>query len=137
MMGWAIGESDGRDIGYGVPATCDYPTCKKKIDRGVSYACGSFRHDGGCGLYFCEKHLEYATDEYGDSAEFCDRCAYNVENPKDWKKFKPPYEPKPDRNVWVRWKLKHHSWKQWRDENPEEVEKMKLRLKRTNGKVKD
>lgn len=41
-MGWAIGYDTtwGRDIGYGVPATCDYPSCTEAIDRGLGYVCG-------------------------------------------------------------------------------------------------
>jgi hypothetical protein len=61
-MGWAYcGQDDlGRDIGYGVRATCDYPGCTEEIDRGLGYCCGSmhFRMNGdGCGRYFCDKHL--------------------------------------------------------------------------------
>ena len=123
-MGWAIGERGGRDIGYGVPATCDYPTCKKKIDRGLSYCCGDFSSDDGCGLYFCDKHLGYAEDRNGGPHQFCDRCLYNLEQGDDWEKFKPTFEPKPDRPIWIRWKLKHHSWEQWRKENPKEVKKL-------------
>lgn len=38
-MGWSIGfdEHWQRDIGYGVPATCDHPGCGAKIDRGLSF----------------------------------------------------------------------------------------------------
>ena len=35
-MGWSLGY-DGRwkrDIGYGVPAVCDFPGCNEEIDRG-------------------------------------------------------------------------------------------------------
>jgi len=127
-MGWAIGYSNGRDIGYGVPATCDYPTCKKKIDRGVSYCCGDYRSDDGCWLYFCNRHLSYGDDTNGDTHQFCDVCLFNLEQGDDWKSYKPQYDAKPDRPIWIRWKLKHSSWKQWREENPEEVERLKASL---------
>ena len=59
-MGWAYGtNAEGREIGYGVEATCDEKGCKAAIDRGLAYVCGGM-HDGGehgCGGYFCEDHL--------------------------------------------------------------------------------
>jgi hypothetical protein len=69
-MGWAhCGTDDmGREIGYGIPATCDHPDCNKPIDRGLAYCCGGM-HGGqgyydedlkvyfGCGRYFCTEHL--------------------------------------------------------------------------------
>lgn len=128
-MGWAIGTgAGGRDIGYAVPSYCDYPSCRRLIDRGVSYACGSFRSDLGCGLYFCEHHLYYAVDADGDSAEFCDRCLYAVQHPDDWQHYKLPHTPKADTLKWVMWKLYHNSWQQWRDEYPKEVAAMQRRL---------
>ena len=120
-MGWSIGRGSGRDIGYGVPATCDQPKCNKKIDRGMSYACGSFRSDDGCGLYFCGNHLYFGEDQNGDTVEFCDVCLYNLEHLEYYDNMRNTYEPKPDRKVWVRWKLTHSSWQQWRDENQDEV----------------
>lgn len=62
-MGWSIGYDSKwkRDIGYGVPASCDYPGCDAEIDRGLSYVCGGEPYGGevGCGLYFCAAHLLY------------------------------------------------------------------------------
>jgi hypothetical protein len=59
-MSWAFGTNEyGREIGYGVQATCDFPGCDEKIDRGLGYACGGM-HDSGptrCGGYFCGRHL--------------------------------------------------------------------------------
>lgn len=59
-MGWAFCGTDdkGREIGYGVVATCDYPGCTAEIDRGLGYICGSMHGGGddGCGMYFCAKH---------------------------------------------------------------------------------
>ena len=41
-MGWSIGFDRrwNRDIGYGVPATCDQPGCGADIDRGLAFVCG-------------------------------------------------------------------------------------------------
>jgi hypothetical protein len=61
-MSWAHGEdSNGREIGYGVIAKCDFAGCEVEIDRGLAYLCGAMHDpladDGwGCGDYFCEKH---------------------------------------------------------------------------------
>lgn len=59
-MSWAIGYDDHwhRDVGYGVPATCDHPGCQKLIDRGLAYVCGGqpYGGDDGCDLFFCEDH---------------------------------------------------------------------------------
>jgi len=116
-MGWAIGTgANGRDIGYGVPAICDKPGCNNKIDRGLSYCCGEFISDNGCGLYFCLSHLAYRKPRYEEqSVLFCLRC----------NSYKPPYEPKEDIEEWQHWKLIDVSWEQWRKENPEEVEKLR------------
>jgi hypothetical protein len=125
-MGWAIGYLDGRDVGYGVPAVCESPDCKVKIDRGLAYKCGEWRSDDGCGLYFCYKHLVYATDSYDNTIQFCEPCAINVHlNSIDpntgYESFVATYDMKPDVKQWVRHKLNHASWKQWRDENQDEV----------------
>jgi hypothetical protein len=50
----------GKEAGYLVEATCDHPGCETKIDRGMSYACGSdVGNQGGCSCegYFCGEHL--------------------------------------------------------------------------------
>ncbi|DAB40272.1 MAG TPA: hypothetical protein CFH81_08745 [Sulfurovum sp. UBA12169] len=117
-MSWAVGfdEHWGRDVGYGVPAICDHPDCKKKIDRGLSYVCGGDPYGGehGCGLFFCEEHFHIVATS--DSSKFvCERCAKNEQ----------PFFPKHDTKEWIKWKLEDLSWKKWRDENPEKVEKMK------------
>lgn len=114
-MGWSIGYDDKweRDIGYGVPAICDHPDCNKEIDRGLSYVCGGEPYGGehGCGLYFCQEHLAYR--EIEDSfIQVCDRCLNDV--------F-PPFTPKQDIKEWIKHKLTHESWKEWRDENPDKV----------------
>jgi hypothetical protein len=73
-MGWSHGvNSDGREVGYGVEATCDHEGCEAKIDRGLAYCCGAM-HTGmrdedrpGCGGYFCPNHLTLG--------QLCDSCA--------------------------------------------------------------
>ncbi len=114
-MGWSIGfdERWKRDVGYGVPATCDHPGCGKEIDRGLSYVCGAHPYGGdhGCGLFFCPDHLTFA-ESHGDPV--CERCALEDENVE-------PFEPTPDTPEWTAWKLTDESWQRWRDENPAEV----------------
>ncbi len=137
-MGWSIG-FDGnwkRDIGYGVPAVCDHPDCSEKIDRGLAYVCAGERPYGGdgCGLFFCAKHRSHSfpLPEDSDDPEAaevyektekrgpcCERCAAGLD----------PFEAKPDVKKWIRWKLNHSSWQQWRDEHPEEVAAMRAALK--------
>lgn len=139
-MGYAIGTGEGgRDIGYGVIATCDHPKCDEKIDRGMSYCCGEYTTEHGCGLYFCSKHLQLIDIEEpeqqgvtkpidtGDFYTGCDRCA----------KGQAPYDPKPDHPDWVWWKLNHHSWARWRKENNAEVQRMRRRLKKLEYKPSD
>lgn len=85
-MGWATGtNSEGREIGYLIEATCDASSCEEKIDRGLAYACGE-EHDGGehgCGHYFCGAHLHVATQDRivrrvalpeNRSPTLCERC---------------------------------------------------------------
>ncbi len=114
-MGWSIGfdEKWQRDIGYGVPATCDHTGCGANIDRGLSYVCGGEPYGGdyGCGLYFCKDHL-YMTNR----GQQCERCT----NKQD------PFSPTLDRDLWVKHKLSDPSWQGWRDENPDEVAALKL-----------
>lgn len=122
-MGWSIGYDPNwkRDIGYGVPARCDHPECGKFIDRGLSYVCGGEPYGGeeGCGLFFCWKHLHYHKDA---KHQLCERCVVSRVEPP------PPFEPKPDLRKWLRWKLRHSSWKTWREENPDEVARIQAIL---------
>ena len=115
-MGWAVGYDPNwkRDIGYGVPATCDHPGCGREIDRGLSYVCGGDAWGGehGCGLFFCWEHLGLNRD---DRPMVCARCAEHGE----------PFEPTPDTAEWVEWKLTDESWAEWRAENPDEVARLK------------
>lgn len=120
-MGWSIGydEKHRRDIGYGVPAVCDHPDCNAEIDRGLAYRCGEINSDEGCGLYFCRDHLDYKDIENdNDVVLLCERCRSD----------EPEFEPKPDTVEWIRWKLTHESWAQWREENPDQVSNMRERL---------
>ena len=114
-MSWAVGYDDHwkRDIGYGVPAQCDYPGCGKRIDRGLSYVCGGEPYGGeeGCGLFFCDEHLSGASQ--------CERC-YENRNVC--------FEPTDDVEEWLRHKLTDESWKQWRDENADEVARIRRAL---------
>lgn len=124
-MGWSIGYDNNlkRDIGYGVPAICDHPDCDKQIHRGLSYVCGSYPRGGehGCGLHFCVDHLHYFDEVDEDTKiddQVCERCLHN----------NPPFTPKPDTAEWLNWKLTDESWHQWRDENPDEVQRIKQQL---------
>lgn len=88
-MSWAVGEIDGRDVGYGVPAECDHPECKTRIDRGMAYQCET------CNLFFCGMHR---------AGNACDRCLSG----------ELPFDPKPDLPEWLEHKETHPSWAQWR-----------------------
>lgn len=98
-MSWSIGFDDHwqRDIGYGVPAFCDYPSCEREIDRGLSYVCGGEPYGGedGCGLYFCGEH---------GGGSLCGRCIANQD----------PFVPKPDHPEWIAHKSTDPSWETWR-----------------------
>jgi hypothetical protein len=118
-MGWAVGYDTNwhRDVGYGVPAKCDHPDCNADIDRGLGYVCGGEPYGGewGCGLFFCDEHLGYTMLAGAEmSPQQCDRCAENA----------PPFEPKPDLEIWTIHKLNDASWQRWRDENPAEVTRL-------------
>lgn len=115
-MGYAVGYDSNhkRDIGYGVPAVCDHPGCNEQIDRGLSYVCGGqpYGGDAGCGLFFCGKHLAY----YDGGPQLCERCG-EPEDPEDVR----PFDPKPDVQEWIDWKMTDASWAEWRAENPDFV----------------
>lgn len=100
-MGWTLGFDTtwNRDIGYGVPAICDHPDCNERIDRGLAYVCCNqqpYGGEDGCGLYFCEKH--------SDGGGKCEQCAADDL----------PFEPKPDLQEWIDFKLTDPSWETWR-----------------------
>lgn len=131
-MGYQVYEVGKRWGGYGVPAICEQPECKKSIDRGVSYACGGEPFsEYGCDLYFCSEHLYYTgIQDDGEICkheedcdceiyQLCERCASGG----------PSFDYKPERKTWVRHLLKHSSWKEWRDNNPQEVEELQKQYK--------
>lgn len=68
-MGWAFCGTDfrGREIGYGIVATCDRRGCDTEINRGLGYCCGPMHNgdDGGCGRYYCGDHLGYVGEHGG------------------------------------------------------------------------
>jgi len=123
-MGWSIGfdERWQRDVGYGVPAICDQPTCFAPIDRGLAHVCGEqpFGGEHGCGLYFCADHLEYSHLSETDTTRLsrCERCIAGRE----------PFRPKADVPRWIAFKLADASWQQWRDENAVEVAQLRAFL---------
>jgi hypothetical protein len=119
-MGWSIGFDSNwqRDIGYGVPATCDHPACNTKIDRGLAYVCAHqepYGGEEGCGLYFCHDHL---------TGGICERCAGR----EDHATHIAPFAAKPDHTQWIEWKLVDPSWKDWREQNPDKVAMMRADL---------
>lgn len=119
-MGWSVGydASWNRDIGYGVPATCDHPGCGADIDRGLAYVCANQEPYGGdgCGLFFCEQHKAKWSDRIG--AFCCERCAAEAD----------PFDPTSDVPQWIRHKLTDASWQRWREENAAEVDKLRSQL---------
>ncbi len=107
-MSYAVGYDEHwqRDIGYGVPATCDYPHCGEEINRCLAHVCGGRLYGGerGCGLYFCGKHLFLST------VQLCERCV--------GKRRRRPFQPTPDTLRWLYHKMTDLSWAAWRaDEN--------------------
>lgn len=118
-MSWAVGfdYSWQRDIGYGVPAMCDDEDCTEVIDRGLDYVCGGEPYGGvsGCGLYFCHEHLYH--QPLGGRVWTKQRCSRCCDGERS-------FRPKPDHIRWILHKLNDASWQQWRDENPEEVERL-------------
>lgn len=117
-MGWSIGYDNTwkRDVGYGVPATCDHPGCGAAIDRGLEYVCGGQPYGGehGCGLHFCGAHQHIAGGRR-ENVALCMRCYSG----------RMPFKPTPDVPRWIEHKLNDESWQRWRDRNPAEVKALK------------
>lgn len=138
-MGWSYGFVNGRDVGYGVPAICDLPGCDKEIDRGLAFICGGDIGGGehGCGLFFCGTHLLFCNieNEYGERPpQLCDVCLVNFRLGGDnYKLFAEKHQPKPDVPEWLRHKLRHYSWAEWRKDNPKEIQKIREIL--ANGRL--
>ena len=115
-MGWSIGYDNNwkRDIGYGVPAFCDHPGCNAEIDRGLGFVCGGEPQGGehGCGLFVCGEH-QHANSK---CSQLCQHCADRR------RKALTPSQDHPD---WINHKLTDASWQRWRDENPDEVTRLR------------
>ena len=77
-MGWEQcgSDSQGRPIGYGNKASCDYLGCTAEIDRGLDYACGGMHGTGtfSCEKYFCYSHMK-TVDNDGKLMMLCLTCA--------------------------------------------------------------
>ena len=87
-MAWASCGTDsvGRPIGYAYRATCDEPGCRRRIDRGLAYACGGMHgaDEWSCEGYFCADHLEVPNVSYdrgssGPLGGLCRRCRRRYE----------------------------------------------------------
>ena len=105
-MSWAVGFDYRwrRDVGYGVPAYCDFPGCTAEIDRGLANVCCGeepYGGDNGCGLYFCGKHHPYVRNGQWGA---CSRC----------RNYKRPFKPKSDHPDWINHKATDPSWSEWR-----------------------
>lgn len=79
-MGWGYGiDANGREVGYRVTATCDWPGCDSEIDRGLSHACGGMHDENevGCAGYYCTKHLMGSRRRPGGDGgvSVCNDCA--------------------------------------------------------------
>lgn len=113
-MGYAVYwlDDQSRFGGYGVPCQCEHPDCKEKINRGLACVCGNEPGGGdhGCGLYFCGHHLSITS-----RGQLCERCA----------KRRKAFAAKPDTREWMRHMMRDKTWKQWRDEHPDDVNAMK------------
>lgn len=87
-MGWGNcgTDSTGRLIGYAHEAICDHEGCDEKIDRGLSYVCGSMHgsDEVSCEKYFCEKHkANYILDPVHETT-VCDACAAALLASGEW-----------------------------------------------------
>jgi hypothetical protein len=91
-MSYAFGENNnGREIGYGVVATCDFEGCGVSIDRGMDYCCGGIEATGNagmedepyCGDYFCYGHLTFIELSDEDTLQVCTNCAETHSDDED------------------------------------------------------
>jgi hypothetical protein len=101
-----------RWAGYGVPAECDWTSCRRRIHRGVAYRCdmhiahgpeGEERIDEGCGRFFCDTHLGESDSHQG-------------------------MKPKPDSAEWMYFMLTDESWAPWRAKDPAPLEALRAAL---------
>lgn len=76
--------NNGREIGYGVKATCDLDGCEAEIDRGFAYCCGGgdgiqnagMEDEPYCGGFFCAEHLFHV---HGLDGPVCSTCLPKAE----------------------------------------------------------
>lgn len=102
-MGYGVYQANGRVQGYEIPAYCDYPGCREVIDRGMGYQHPEDNEGQTPNVFCCEKH------------KYEDLNSFEVEEKETVE--------------WLNHILTDHSWKQWREDKPEIVEKYKLMLK--------
>jgi|LGOV01.1.fsa_nt_gb hypothetical protein len=95
-MGYAVYEANDRWQGYGVPAFCDYPGCKKKIDRGMGYQHEEDKKNSPPNVFCCSDHQYEKLDSFEVESK---------ESPE-----------------WVTHLLDDPSWSEWRAENPDTVQ---------------
>jgi len=122
-MSWSVGYDDKwrRFVGYGVTAYCDYPKCRKEINRGLPYVCGDQPpgyNEHGCGLHFCDEHMHYSESK---KVQLCGKCLTG----------RPPYKPKHEHPEWVNHILTDDSWSDWREKNPDMVNEYKTTVNAT------
>ncbi|QAY01371.1 hypothetical protein ZPAH1_orf00357 [Aeromonas phage ZPAH1] len=81
-------DKNGRPIGYVHEGTCDHPGCNKKINRGLSYACGGMHGEDeiSCDKYFCEEHRSNFLENSDSTLHtICDQCYSVLVESGDWK----------------------------------------------------
>jgi len=97
-MGWRYcgQDNEGRDIGYGISATCDQQGCDVKIDRGLGFVCGGMHGEDewSCEKYFCEQHRRGFA---GQKNEFgvCAECEKHSDMQLFWDWWTGEWEPDP------------------------------------------
>ena len=106
-MGYQVYWMYGRWQGYGVPSYCDYTGCMHKIDRGMGYAHPGAVDDNN--VFCCSKHEQIDVESFDVN--------YEREHPE-----------------WLTHILSDETWKQWREEEPEIVEKYKKLLSKQEKK---
>lgn len=123
-MGYSVGfdYDQGRWIGYGVPAECDWPDCHEKIDHGMAYKCEE-HYDEPDGIYNVELDdagkvisIKEAPgydpenfDTEGCGLFFCSEHRYKTDEHEK-------IQPKPDIPAWEHHMLLDESWAKWREE---------------------
>lgn len=144
-MGYSVYYSDKnkRWQGYGVPAYCDHPNCKKTIDRGMGYVCCDDQdHMYSCGGFYCAEHADLCTliskDEFEDLEDYDVQEKLEEYGLTDLPIFDgdgyfyhcqhKPIEAKEHPN-WLEHIEKDESWREWREESPDELKRMQELMK--------